>query len=205
MSAVTYFVRMRAREGQADRVLELLLTNPRRIEEGERGNIVFAVHRSTEDPSEFWLYETWTHEAAVEAHEGGEAFRRYKDALRPLIDPDSLVFGNTVPIQGRRAGRERQVQDGDPDAVDQDPRVAQVRNVDERVRVEIDDRPADQGEDDPCQREDQREPGDAGRGQAARPEDQPPQDAHDRNQRVGQIVGDQRPALQVEQLRQHRV
>ncbi len=99
MTTVTYFVRMRAREGQADRVLELLLTNPRRIEEGERGNIVFAVHRSTEDPSEFWLYETWTHEAAVEAHEGGEAFRRYKDALRPLIDPDSLVFGNTVPVK----------------------------------------------------------------------------------------------------------
>jgi len=37
---------MRAREGEADRVLELLLTNPRPIEQGERGNIVFGVHRS---------------------------------------------------------------------------------------------------------------------------------------------------------------
>jgi quinol monooxygenase YgiN len=53
MSAVTYFVRMRARDGQAEHVLKLLLSNPRRIEEGERGNIVFGVHRSTEDPNEF--------------------------------------------------------------------------------------------------------------------------------------------------------
>jgi quinol monooxygenase YgiN len=99
MTAATYFVRMRAREGEADRVLELLLTNPRRIEEGEPGNIVFGVHRSTEDPNEFWLYETWTDEAAVEAHESGDAFRRYKDELRPLVDPDSLVFGTTVPVK----------------------------------------------------------------------------------------------------------
>jgi quinol monooxygenase YgiN len=96
---VTYFVRMRANSGQADRVLELLLTNPRRIEEGEAGNIVFAVHRSKDDPNEFWLYETWTDERAVEAHESGEAFKRYKEALRPLVDPESLVFGNAVPVK----------------------------------------------------------------------------------------------------------
>jgi quinol monooxygenase YgiN len=68
---------MRAQEGQAERVLELLLRNPRRIEEGEGGNIVFGVHRSIDDPQEFWLYETWRDEAAVEAHESGEAFKRY--------------------------------------------------------------------------------------------------------------------------------
>ncbi len=42
--AVTYFVRMVAKEGQADNVLDLLLVNPRRIEAGEKGNIVFGVH-----------------------------------------------------------------------------------------------------------------------------------------------------------------
>ena len=96
---LTYFVRMIAREGQADAVQELLLTNPRRIEEGEPGNIVFAVHRSTENPNEFWLYETLESEDAVNAHESGEAFKRYKEELRPLVDPDSLVFGNAEPIK----------------------------------------------------------------------------------------------------------
>jgi quinol monooxygenase YgiN len=99
MPAVTYFVRMTAREGEADRVLELLLSNPTRIEAGEPGNLAFAVHRSTDDPNEFWLYETWEDEAAVEAHESGEAFGRYKEELRPLVEPDSVLFGNTVPIK----------------------------------------------------------------------------------------------------------
>jgi hypothetical protein len=47
---VTYFVRMIAKEGQAENVLDLLSVNPKRIEEGEQGNIVFGVHRSIDNP-----------------------------------------------------------------------------------------------------------------------------------------------------------
>jgi len=99
MGAVTYFVRMVAKEGKAEEVQQLLLENPRRIEQGERGNLAFGVHRSIDYPNEFWLYETWVSEEAVEAHESGAAFRRYKEALRPLIDPDSVLFGNCVPVK----------------------------------------------------------------------------------------------------------
>ena len=99
MPPVTYFVRMIAKQGESERVLELLLSNPRRIEQGEPGNLVFGVHRSTENPDEFWLYETWAGESAVEAHESGEAFARYKEELKPLVEPDSLIFGNTVPVK----------------------------------------------------------------------------------------------------------
>src|SRR2546423_14443654 len=98
--AVTYFGRMVAEEDQADRVLELLLSNPRRIEAGELGNVVFAVHRGIDDPNEFWLYETWEDEQAVERHEGGEAFLRYKEELRPLVRADSVVWGKTIPVKG---------------------------------------------------------------------------------------------------------
>ena len=97
--AVTYFVRMVAKEGEADHVRDLLLVNPKRIEEGEPGNVVFAVHRSRDDPNEFWLYETWVDEESVEAHESGDAFKAYKEELRPLVDPDTLVFGNCEPIK----------------------------------------------------------------------------------------------------------
>lgn len=95
---LTYFVRMRAREGAEERVRELLLSNVARIQSGERGNVAFAVHRSTDEPREFWLYETWSDAAAVEAHESGPAFTAYKDALRPLVEPDSVLFGNTEPL-----------------------------------------------------------------------------------------------------------
>jgi quinol monooxygenase YgiN/predicted ester cyclase len=96
---VTYFVRMRALDGHADEVEQLLLSNPRRIEEGEPGNLAFAVHRSRENRNEFWLYETWESEAAVERHESGPAFARYKELLRPLVDPDTLLFGDGVPVK----------------------------------------------------------------------------------------------------------
>ena len=99
MGAVTYFVRMTAKPGKADEVLELLLENPRRIEAGEPGNLAFAVHRSTDDPNEFWLYETWASAEAVEAHESGPAFQRYKERLRPLVEPDTVLFGNCVPLK----------------------------------------------------------------------------------------------------------
>ena len=97
--AVTYFVRMVAKQGKAEQVQQLLLENPRRIEQGEPGNLAFGVHRSIDNPNEFWLYETWASGEAVEAHESGAAFQRYKEALRPLVDPDSVLFGNCVPVK----------------------------------------------------------------------------------------------------------
>jgi quinol monooxygenase YgiN len=99
MGPITYFVRMVAKEGQAHAVEELLLSNPRRIEAGEPGNLAFAVHRSTENQNEFWLYETWESEQAVDAHESGDAFLHYKEAIRPLVEPDSVVSGRAVPIK----------------------------------------------------------------------------------------------------------
>lgn len=99
MGAVTYFVRMVAKEGRAEEVERLLLENPHRIEQGEPGNLAFGVHRSIDNPNEFWLYETWASKEAVEAHESGSAFRRYKEALRPLVEPDSVLFGNCIPVK----------------------------------------------------------------------------------------------------------
>src|SRR5262245_24123430 len=96
--AVTYVVRMRAFEGQEDAVQAILLENLQRIRAGESGNLAFAVHRSRSNPREFWLYETWADEKAVEAHESGEDFKSYKDRIRPLVEPDSLVFGDAEPL-----------------------------------------------------------------------------------------------------------
>jgi len=39
-------------------VERLLLTNYTRIKEGKPGNLVFAVHRSSDDPDAVWLCET---------------------------------------------------------------------------------------------------------------------------------------------------
>ena len=74
MGAVTYFVRMVAKEGRAKEVQQLLFENPRRIEPGEPGNLAFRVRRSIHNPNEFWHYEPWAAQEAVEAHESGATF-----------------------------------------------------------------------------------------------------------------------------------
>jgi quinol monooxygenase YgiN len=96
--AITYIVRMRALDGQAEAVQELLLSNADRIRAGEPGNLAFAVHRSRDDAQEFWLYETWTDLDAVERHEAGEAFTTYKERLRPLVAGESVLFGAATPL-----------------------------------------------------------------------------------------------------------
>jgi quinol monooxygenase YgiN len=114
VGAVTYFVRMVDKQGQAEAVQELLLTNPRRIEQGEQGNLAFGVHRSTDNPNEFWLYETWVDEAAVAAHESGAAFKQYKEALRARGEPESVLFGNTAPIKVLGYGPPGEATGGNP-------------------------------------------------------------------------------------------
>jgi quinol monooxygenase YgiN len=94
---VTYIVRMHAVEGREAEVESILLENVTRIRNGEPGNLAFAVHRSLNDPGEFWLYETWVDEAAVALHESGAEFASYKERIRPLTH--SVLFGNCEPIQ----------------------------------------------------------------------------------------------------------
>jgi heme-degrading monooxygenase HmoA len=48
---------------------------------------------------EFWLYETWESEEAVNKHESGEEFKQYKENLRLLVEGESVIWGNTEPVQ----------------------------------------------------------------------------------------------------------
>ncbi len=96
MPRVTYFVRIKAKEGKAEEVRETFI-NLRNIQE-ERGNVVYAPHRSAEDPAEFWSYETWESHEAVDAHEISLRFEQYKSRLRPLVNGETVLFGNAVPF-----------------------------------------------------------------------------------------------------------
>ncbi|MGH3148915.1 MAG: putative quinol monooxygenase [Rubrobacter sp.] len=97
MAAVTYFVRTVAREGKAEEAEETLLTNPA-IAGEEPGRTVLALHRSVDDPNEFWIYETRESEEAVGTHESSEPFLKYRVTLRPLVEGESVVWGNTSPF-----------------------------------------------------------------------------------------------------------
>ena len=103
MPRVAYLVRMVAKEGMAEEVREQLLSNPA-ISEGEEGSILFALHSSKEDPNEFWIYEVWDSEEAVNAHESSEPLLEYREKLRPMVEGESVVWGNTEPFAVRLYG-----------------------------------------------------------------------------------------------------
>ena len=94
MAKVVYFVRMRAKPGKAQEVEQLLLENFRNVER-DPGNVTFAVHHSRDDPDEFWMYEVWHSQEQVDAHESSREFLDYRERIRPLVDGDSVVWGNT--------------------------------------------------------------------------------------------------------------
>ena len=80
----------RAKEGEEERIAEILATNAALSEE-EPGCLMFVAHRAVDDPRTFLLYEQYDDEAAFKAHMETKHFKE-------------LVLGNAVP---RLENRER--------------------------------------------------------------------------------------------------
>jgi len=97
-----YFVRWIVKEGNEEKAKELLKANFDHISNTEQGNVIFITHQSVENPREFWMYEVWENQEAVDKHENSRWFREgYKEVLRPIVEPDSVTFGNVKVLQAR--------------------------------------------------------------------------------------------------------
>ena len=87
----------RAKEGKADRLLEVIeeMTPPSRAEPGNR---FYQAQRSAEDPNLFFLYEQYADEAGYEAHMGSEHFTRLvkEEAIPNILDAREREFYETV-------------------------------------------------------------------------------------------------------------
>jgi quinol monooxygenase YgiN len=72
--AFVLIARMTAREGEEERVAELI---PRLVEASrtEPGNVHYIAHRDPEDPRVFLMYEQYRDKAAFEAHGQTEHFK----------------------------------------------------------------------------------------------------------------------------------
>ncbi len=51
----------------------------------ESGNLAYTLYQSTENPSEFMVYEEYTDEAAFNAHCASEAFQSFGKQAGPLF------------------------------------------------------------------------------------------------------------------------
>lgn len=74
----------RAKEGEEEACAEILRTMSHLSVEKEPGCRTFAVHRATEDPRDFFLYEVYVDEDAFKAHAQTEHFKQH-------------VLGDAVP------------------------------------------------------------------------------------------------------------
>jgi len=96
----------RAREGKADRLLEVIreLTPPSRAESGA---VFYQAQRSTEDPRLFFLYEQYVDEAAYHAHMETEHFTRLakEEAIPELLEARERAFYETIDDDPRPPDR----------------------------------------------------------------------------------------------------
>jgi quinol monooxygenase YgiN len=87
----------RAKEGKADRLLEVIeeMTPPSRAEPGNR---FYQAQRSAEDPQLFFLYEQYADEAGYEAHMASEHFTRLvkEEAIPDLLEDRAREFYETI-------------------------------------------------------------------------------------------------------------
>ena len=87
----------RAKEGRADRLLEVIeeMTPRSRAEPGTR---FYQAQRSAEDPDLFFLYEQYVDEAGYEAHLASEHFTRLvkEEAIPELLADRAREFYETI-------------------------------------------------------------------------------------------------------------
>lgn len=84
--AFVLVVRMTAREGEEDRVAQIM---PRLVEasSAEPGNVLYVAHRDPEDPRVFLMYEQYRDKAAFEAHGASDHFKQLGlGELFPLME-----------------------------------------------------------------------------------------------------------------------
>jgi len=62
----------------------------------EPGCLQYVIHQSTENPLNFAFYESYTDQAAVDAHRATPHFARYKTAIAPLEAAHTREF--FVPV-----------------------------------------------------------------------------------------------------------
>jgi quinol monooxygenase YgiN len=90
-----------ANPGEESAVLELL-GQVARASSNEPGCLLFWVHRSTDDPRAFMLYEQYVSKAAFEEHAASDHIRRYvlEDAVNRLESRRRETYETIDPPSG---------------------------------------------------------------------------------------------------------
>ena len=101
MSHVAICARVTVKEGKADEYVAAftsLLEQARK----EAGTLLYAVHRSTDDPQVFWTTEVYADEEAFAAHSASEVHAAASPVFTELIAAFDVIIGETLMAKGLR-------------------------------------------------------------------------------------------------------
>jgi autoinducer 2-degrading protein len=95
VAQVAILARVTVREGKAGQYLAALVPLLEQARK-EPGTLLYAVHRSADDPQMFWTTEIYADQAAFAAHRATEAHAAAEPALTDLIATADVTTGETV-------------------------------------------------------------------------------------------------------------
>ncbi len=99
MSQVAIVARVTVKEGKAGQYVAAfapLLEQARK----EPGTLLYAVHRSKDDPDLFWTTEIYADEAAFAAHGASEVHAAATPVFTELIARAEVIIGETLMAKG---------------------------------------------------------------------------------------------------------
>ncbi len=82
----TLLATIKAKEEHADELAEALAEMVEWVRENEPGTLTYVCSRSTQNPSEFLVFERYTDEAAFQAHAGSAKFAEFAGMLGSKLD-----------------------------------------------------------------------------------------------------------------------
>jgi (4S)-4-hydroxy-5-phosphonooxypentane-2,3-dione isomerase len=99
VSQVAILARITVKDGKAEQYLAALAPLLEQARK-ESGTLLYAVHRSTDDPDMFWTTEVYADDAALAAHRATEVHAAAAPVLTELIAGADVTIGETVMATG---------------------------------------------------------------------------------------------------------
>ncbi len=99
MSHVAIVARVTVRDGKADAYVAAFAALLEQAEK-EPGTLLYAVHRSTDDPNVFWTTEVYADDAAFAAHGASDVHAAAAPVFTELIAAADVIVGETVMAKG---------------------------------------------------------------------------------------------------------
>jgi quinol monooxygenase YgiN len=99
VSHVAIVARVTVKEGKAD---EYIAAFARLLAQAEKepGTLLYAVHRSEDNPHVFWTTEVYADDGAFAAHTASEVHAAAATVFTELIAASDVIIGETVMAKG---------------------------------------------------------------------------------------------------------